>query len=216
MGHRLRILVVDNEPLIVQGIRDVLRSQQDMCICGVAQDERKAALLVRRQHPDLILLETTVSRIDAGGFVDAVCRSSRQSRIIVRSSSISREHVTEVLSRGAVGYITKDTNPRSLPPILRAVAAGQVCISEPVLRLIIDSNAHVSQAHGFLTHLSNRERQVLACLSQGLTSKEIAQHLEASPRTIDAHRRSIMKKLRTHTTAGLIRYALREGLASPY
>jgi len=212
---RIRVLVADDHALVREGIRHVLASAHGFDIAGEAGGGAEAVKLAGECAPDVILLD--VSMPDGGGLevIGDIRRVAPDARVIILSVHDEAEYVLQGVRAGAHGYLRKDSSPAELRDAVRAVDRGESVFSPAMatrlsdaLRVESDRNARASK----LSLLTARERDVLEGIVSGETNKEIAGRFGISPRTVEAHRESLMRKLEIRSVAGLTRLAVEEGL----
>ena len=214
----IRVLLVDDHVIVREGLRQVLHEVDGFEIVGEAADGAEALAIAERERPDVVLLDITMP--GESGLV--VARRLRhqvpESRVLILSVHDDTEYVLESVRSGAHGYLRKDTTPSDLRNAVRAVHNGDAWFSPAVARRLTEvlrnerEPAAPAPPRAQLDSLTNREREVLSLVSQGLLNKEIAMQLGISVRTVEAHRDSLMRKLNIRTAAGLTRFAMESGL----
>jgi len=211
----VRVLLADDHPLVRAGIRKVLEQQRDVTVVGEAGDGDEALKLLAELEPDLIVLDLNMPNRD--GF--AVLREARDAapgvRILVLTMHSSVEYVARAVREGADGYLLKDTAVQDLAAAIASVTAGRPYYSEPAQRALADSIRRPVVEPSRLDRLTAREREVLAGVARGHTTKEIASEFNISARTVETHRAAIMRKLDIRSVALLTQFAIREGLIEP-
>ena len=211
----VRVLLADDHPLVRAGVRKVLEQQPLVTVVGEAGDGEEALKLLRELDPDLLVLDLNMPNRD--GF--AVLREARDAapgvRILVLTMHASVEYVARAVREGADGYLLKDTAVKDLAAAIESVTAGRPYYSEPAQRALADSLRRPSDESSRLGRLTAREREVLAGVARGQTTKEIASEFSISTRTVETHRAAIMRKLDIRSIALLTQFAIREGLIEP-
>jgi DNA-binding NarL/FixJ family response regulator len=209
------VLIADDHPLVRAGVRKVLEQQPLVTVVGEAGDGEEALKLLRELDPDLLVLDLNMPNRD--GF--AVLREARDAapgvRILVLTMHASVEYVARAVREGADGYLLKDTAVKDLAAAIESVTAGRPYYSEPAQRALADSLRRPSDESSRLSRLTAREREVLAGVARGQTTKEIASEFSISTRTVETHRAAIMRKLDIRSIALLTQFAIREGLIEP-
>lgn len=215
MTSPIRILVADDHSVVREGIRHVLAGAPELALVGEAADGPEAMTLAASERPDVVLLDLTMP--GAGGL--EVLRHLRTTlpdiRVLILSVHDDPEYVLESVRAGAHGYLRKDSSPAEIRQAIRAVHAGDAYFSPPVARHLttaLRDGAPTPAPEADLDALTGREREVLVRVARGLTNREAAAELGISVRTVEAHRDSLMRKLRIHTVAGLTRFAISQGL----
>lgn len=214
---RIRVLVADDHAVVREGIRNVLATTHGFDIAGEAGGGAEAVRLAAECEPDVVLLD--VSMPDGGGLevIGDLRRAAPDARVLILSVHDEAEYVLQGVRAGAHGYLRKDSSPAELREAVRAVDRGESVFSPAMatrlsdaLRVESDRHARVSR----LALLTARERDVLEGIANGETNKEIAARFGISPRTVETHRESLMRKLDIHSVAGLTRLAVEEGLVA--
>lgn len=217
----IRVLLCDDHAIVRAGLRVLLTGEPDVEVVGEAGDGfdavRQAALL----QPDVVLLDLSMPGGNGSEAIGRLRTASPRSRVLVLSMHGAPEFVRPALRSGACGYIVKGSGLQDLLGALRTVASGG-CFYCPEAERIIAADlleqAGSSGGHGSiddLQRLTPREREVLQLVAQGQTNRQMAIRLGLSPKTVDTHRSSMMRKLGLHDAQAVTRFALRRGLISP-
>jgi DNA-binding NarL/FixJ family response regulator len=211
MAPEIRVLIADDHAVVREGIQSVLHAGEGFTIVGAAANGLEALSLAMAHHPDVVVLDISMPG-KTGLEVAAELRDSLpDTRVLVLSIHDHAEYVMESIRAGADGYLRKDAAPSELREAVRAVHRGESFFSAPVARQIGEGVRAVAERdarRARLESLSTREREVLQGIVSGETNKEIAARLGISPRTVETHRESVMRKLEIRTVAGLTRFAL--------
>jgi DNA-binding NarL/FixJ family response regulator len=213
----IRVLIVDDHRILREGVRILLENQPDMEVVGEAGDGRIALQLVERHLPDVVLMDLNMPDMNGVEATRQIVSRFPGINILILSMLPDRHHVLETLRAGAKGFITKSSvSGNELVEAVRAVASGRKFFSESISESIITDyiNEHPKDIKRRFPMISPREREILQLLSQGNNAKEIAFALNVSPKTVDAHRQKIKKKLNLGTVAELTKFAIREGITS--
>jgi DNA-binding NarL/FixJ family response regulator len=212
MNRRIRLLLADDHALVRKGLRLILSQHADFEVVGEASDGREVVSKVRVLHPDVVIMDVAMPRVNGVAAVRGVLDEEPDCRILMLSMHGDAAYVRESLRAGAKGYLLKDAVDHELVAAVRALAEGHAYLSPAVSNtVLVDYREHVGDTLGQLTA---REREVLQLLAEGLTAKEIAKRLEISVYTVDAHRSRILRKLRISSIGELVRFAMRNGLIS--
>lgn len=216
----IRIVLADDHKIIRDGLRSLLAGVPDMEVVGEADDGRAAVAMCHELSPDIVVMDIgmrELNGIDATRRIVAECAGVK---VIALSMHSDRQYVTEMLRVGASGYLVKDSAFEELIDAVRAVAQGRVYLAQVVTGVVVSeyvkqlTGAAPPSSEGAARALSPREREVLQLTAEGNSTKEIASILNLSVKTVETHRRQIMEKLGIFNLAGLIKYAMREGIAS--
>ena len=211
----VRVLVVDDHAVVREGLRHVLTAAEGFSVVGEAANATEALGLAETVRPDVVLLDLTMPGISGLEAAAELRRRASGARILVLSMHEQDEYVLAAVRGGADGYILKDASPAELRAAIRTVRAGGEYFSPTVARRLaaaVRGEAATESPGERLQRLTPREREVLALVATGHTNRAIAAHLRISPRTVESHRESLMKKLSLRTVADLTRFALQAGL----
>jgi DNA-binding NarL/FixJ family response regulator len=216
----IRVVLADDQALVRAGFRALLDAQDDIEVVGEANDGDEAVRLVRRLGPDVVLMDIRMPGTDGLAATRAIAGDERLSdaRIIILTTFELDEYVFEAIRSGASGFLVKDTEPVELLRAVRAVADGDALLSPSVTRRLIGEFANKtreSRPAPTLDVLTEREREVMALVAEGLTNDEIAQRLYVSPMTAKTHVSRAMTKLGARDRAQLVVFAYESGLVRP-
>jgi RNA polymerase sigma factor (sigma-70 family) len=209
------VLVVDDHAIVREGLRNVLSATEGFAVVGEAGTGADALALAEAQRPDVVLLDLTMPGMSGLAVAAELRRRVPDARILVLSMHEQDEYVLAAVRGGAHGYVLKDTGPAELRAAIRAVHAGDGYFSPAVasrLSAAVRDEVATEAPHQRLERLTPREREVLALVAAGNTNRAIAAHLGISPRTVESHRESLMKKLSLRSVADLTRFAVQAGL----
>lgn len=208
----IRVLVVDDHPVVRQGLRTFLSSRPGLDVVGEAGDGQEAVAEAARVDPDVVLLDLVMPR---GGGLEAIRRLravGERPRVIVLTSFAGDDQVVEAVRAGAAGYLMKDVPPADLEAAIRRVHAGGVLLDPSVVGSLMAEVARSEPVPG-VDELTARERQVLSLLAQGRSNRELAAELYVSEKTVKTHVSSILAKLRLADRTQAALFAVRHGLA---
>jgi DNA-binding NarL/FixJ family response regulator len=207
----IRVLLVDDHAVVREGIRHVLAGSEEFEVVGEAAGGREALALAKSLQPDVVLLDISMPGDSGLDVVGSLRTAVPSARVLMLSVYDQTEYVVQSVRAGAHGYLRKDTTPADLREAIRAVHRGDAFFS-PVAARHLTEALREEAAEPPRDPLTGREREVLQGVVRGQTNKEIAAELGISVRTVEAHRDSMMRKLRIHTVAGLTRYAIEHDL----
>ncbi len=216
----IRVLLADDQALVRAGFRALLDAQDDIEVAGEAADGEQAAALAARLVPDVVLMDIRMPRRDGLSAAREILASERlnEVRVVMLTTFDLDEYVFEALRMGASGFLVKDTEPAELIAGVRAVARGDALLSPGVTRRLIAefaARARPPRSVPDLAGLTEREREVMALVAEGLSNDEIAQRLVVSPATAKTHVSRAMVKLHARDRAQLVVYAYESGLVQP-
>ncbi len=212
----IAILLVDQHLLWRQGLRALLEANDGMEVVGEAGDGRLAVTLAQACRPDVVLIEADLPGLNGVEATARIREACPEVKIVALSGQSDPGVVTAMLLNGAAGFVLKHTGQEDLITAIHSALNGRTYLSSQIAGVVVDdllnrSPRGIKAAAGLLTA---REREVLQLLAEGHTSREIGRLLDISARTVDTHRRRIMKKLQLRNLAGLVKFAVREGLTS--
>jgi len=209
----LRILVVDDHNLMREGLRLLAERNPDMTVVGDAADGRSAVRLAKELAPDVILMDIGMPDLNGIEATRQILATAPNTHILVVSMHCDKRIVPEAIKAGALGFVPKDADAEELMTAIRTVAEGRAYLSVRVSSALVDGLAGQSDpAATSRPQLTSREKEIVQLLAEGNAMKEIAATLHISVKTVEAHRRRVMKKMGLGGTAALTKFAVREGL----
>jgi DNA-binding NarL/FixJ family response regulator len=219
----VRVVVVDDQPLIRTGLRTMLEHDREVELVGEADDGEKALTLIRRQRPDVVLMDIRMPVLDG---IEATRRITRDPalggvRVVILTTFDLDDYVYAAIRAGASGFLLKDARPEDILSAVRVVAAGDALLAPSVTRRLIEEFALRPEAVPAagpapeLAALTDREREVLALVGRGLSNAEIGERLYVSPATAKTHVSHVMTKLYARDRAQLVVTAYETGLVRP-
>ena len=208
----IRVLIADDHALVRAGIRALVERIDAVVVVGEAGKGSEALELVRQLSPDLILLDITMP--DGNGFevLDQVTKLYPEIKVIVLTVHEAGEYALRAVREGAAGYLPKSAASIELEQAIQTVIRGERYISPETAQNTIFEVTNRGTKRDLLATLSPRQREVLRLIAEGKTTKQIAQVLEISVKTVETHRAQLMERLGIHDVAGLVRYAIIVGL----
>jgi len=211
-SERRKVLIVDDHPIVRQGLRLMIDAEPDLEVCGEAQSEREARTAIRELSPDVVIVDISLAQGDGLDLVRDVHAHHPHLPMLVLSMHDELIYAERLLAAGASGYIMKQAAADQLLVALRRVLAGGTYLSDSLAqslgRLRAGSPAAGSAGVDPLERLSNRELQVLNLIGRGQSSREAAEALGLSVKTVETHRQSLKRKLNLATNAQLLQYAI--------
>ena len=208
------IVLADDHTVVRQGLRAVLEATDEFSVLGEVADGLQVPEAVERLRPQVLLLDLMMPGLNGLEITRQVAKRCPQTRIVILSMHADEAYVLEALRNGAAGYVLKEASVTEVAEAVREAAAGRRYLSQPLSARAIEVYAEKAQAAPLDLYetLTTREREVLQLCAEGSSSTEIASRLGISPRTADAHRANLMRKLGLQRQKDLIRYALRRGI----
>jgi len=210
----IKILVVDDHPVVRKGLTSCLAQHEHLHIIGEAADGREALRKARELAPDLILMDIDMPHLNGLAVTEMLRRELPHIKVLILSVHSNSEFVLRIIQSGARGYALKEVATDELVRAIEVVYAGEAFFSPEVARLALNQFVRGGGNTTTATQLTGREREVLVHIAEGLSNKEIAGQLGVGVRTVETHRERIMRKLNVHSVAGLTKFAISQGLVS--
>ena len=203
------LILADDHRIVHHGISQALKKEENFVVLAEADNGKEAVSLALELNPDLVLMDISMPDINGMEATRRILAGNPAIRVIALSMHTEKIYVKGMLDAGASGYILKSCSYNELVTALKTVLAGNIYLSPEITHLLVTNNSDR------LSLLSRREQEVFILIAEGRTTRQIAQTLCLSSKTIDVHRKKIKEKLGIHTIAGLTKYALIKGLTSP-
>jgi DNA-binding NarL/FixJ family response regulator len=211
----VRVLLADDHALVRAGIRALLEGLEGVAVVAEAGNGGEVLELARKHRPDVVLLDISMPGIGGLEASAQLKQELPEVRVVMLSMHANEEYVLQALRAGAVGYMLKDSATAELELALQAVMQGETYLSPPISKQVVEGYVQrVGAEQPAADHLTPRQRQVLQLIAEGLSTKEIAYRLELSVKTVETHRAQLMERLQIRDIAGLVKYAIRNGLVS--
>lgn len=216
-----RVLLADDHHLVRAGMRALIDGFGDFEVVAECGDGREALVLARQHSPDIVVMDVSMPGLNG---LDAAARIAKEHpaiRVVMLSMHTAENYVLEALRAGAHGYVVKDAAPEDLERALRAIARGERYLSPAISQVVLEDylrllrGSAASEARAGEVLLTQRQREVLQLIAEGRSTREIAERLSISIKTVETHRAQIMDRLNIRDVPGLTRYAIRAGLIRP-
>jgi DNA-binding NarL/FixJ family response regulator len=211
-NSKRRVLIVDDHPIVRHGLKQMIDAEPDLVVCGEAQSDREARAAIRELDPDIMIVDVSLAQGDGMDLVREVHAQRPQLPMLVLSMHDETIYAHRLLSAGARGYIMKEAAFDQLLVALRRVLSGAVYLSE-AMAVTLGANGEDGPQEVVTAdpvgRLSNRELQVLSLIGRGLSSRQAAESLSVSVKTVESHRQSLKRKLNLATNAQLLQYSLK-------
>ncbi|WP_107341564.1 response regulator [Agrobacterium pusense] len=204
--HPIRVLLVDNHPLVLDGLKAVLETYEHIEVVGTAASATAGIDAAVATQPHVVLMDINMPQINGIDALELFREKQLSFRVLMLSMHDSREYISTSVMYGAAGYILKDVATEEIVAAIETVAAGGTYFSSSVRDVLMEGSS------GRLKELTTREQEVLLLIARGKSNRDAALTLDISERTMETHRKNIKRKLDIATTAGLIRYAVDNGL----
>lgn len=211
MTQRIRVLLVDDHPLVIDGIQARLEDEGTIEVVGRGGNGQEAITLCKALQPDVVLMDISMPVMNGLEATRILSRDAPEIRVLILSMHDNREYMVQLIQAGAKGYILKDVSAAEMVKAVETVYHGGTYFSASASQTLF---SHFEQPGNEATEspLTQRELTVLTLLAEGHNNKEIARMLGISVRTVETHRQNIKAKLDIHTAAGLTRYAIEHAL----
>jgi len=216
--NTIKILIADDHAIVRDGIRQLLKKESDMAVVGEATDGIQALDKVKDLKPHVVLLDIAMPNLNGLEVIGLLKESAPESQVVILSMHANESYVHQVLKSGALGYVLKASPSTDIIDAIRAVHKKEYFLSSKIKATVIDSylktkmNAPAAMGYDLL---SEREQQVFRLVVQGSSTKEIADILCVSPKTIEKHRSNISAKLKIHGRLEMLKYAIKIGIVNP-
>lgn len=207
--HVIKVMLVDDHPMVQDGLSACLSYYEDIEVVGACNDGAEALNKAMSCKPDVILMDISMPSMNGLDATEVLIEKLRDTKVLIFSMHENAEFVKTAVQAGASGYILKDTNSEEVYQAIKAVAAGKSYFSSSIAKVLLEKPIERSSER-----LTTREQMILSYIAKGQSSKEIAQNLDISFRTVEAHRRNIKSKLQIDSLAELVRYAVNQGLVA--
>ena len=214
MSQAIRVLIVDDHTIVRKGIRALLAEIEGIEVVGEADNGQEAIAQAETLHPDVILMDLAMPKMDGIEATRQIRASQPESRILVMTSFAADDKVFPAIKAGALGYLLKESAPEDLVQAIRQIHRGESSLHPTVARRVLQEIMHPPDRPPTPNPLTAREAEVLNLVAQGLSNQDIARKLNISDPTVRTHVSNIMSKLHLATRIQAALYALREGLVS--
>jgi NarL family two-component system response regulator LiaR len=208
----IRVLLVDDHPVVRQGLRALLSTHEGIEVVGEADDGEAAVAAAERFSPDVVLMDVVMPGMDGVEALRLIGERRPQTRVVMLTSYADERRAMEAVDAGASGFLLKDASPRDVAAAIRAAHRGEAVLHPAVAAKLLAERRRPPAAHADLTA---RELEVLRLIARGLQNKQIAAQLHLSEKTVKTHVSAILRKLDVTDRTQAAMYAVREQLAEP-
>lgn len=211
-----RIILADDHTIVRAGIRAVLEKFPGVQVVGEANDGREVLELVKQHQPDVVLMDITMPGLNGLEAAERMVKEFPGIRVIILSMHNNDEYYWRALKVGAAGYLLKKAATTELETALQQVMRGEVYLSQEISARLLKKIPldGIAERKSPLEQLTGRQREILQLIAEGQNTKQIADLLKVSPKTVEYHRMKLMDALNVHDVPGLVRFAMRVGLIS--
>ena len=214
MTAAIRVLIVDDHEIVRKGIRALLAIKRDIQVVGEAKDGAEAVKLAEALHPDVILMDLMMPKMNGIQATREITTGTSGARVLVLTSFAADEHIFPAIKAGALGYLLKDSGAQELVQAIRQVFRGEPSLDPAVARKVLAELSTPPQKPLTPDPLTGRELEILRLVAQGKSNKEIAECLVIAEETVHTHVSNILNKLHLASRTQAALYALKEGIAS--
>ena len=209
----LRVMIVEDHALVRAGMRALLQKINGIEVVADVGDGWEAVKAVQTDTPDLVLMDIAMPGLNGLDATSRIMKESSNTRVILLSMYANEEYLRQALQVGASGYLLKGADLAELELAIRTVGRGETYLTPAVAKYAVEAYRNKSgEPSSPLARLSGRQREILQLIAEGSTTKEIAQRLNLSVKTVETHRAQLMERLEIHDVPGLVRLAIRVGL----
>jgi DNA-binding NarL/FixJ family response regulator len=215
---KTRVLLAEDHTIVRKGLRSLLDKETGIKVVGEAEDGREAIVKAEELHPDVVVIDIAMPGLNGLEATRQIKKRFPDMKILILTMHTNEEYVLQTLNAGASGYLVKKAALAELISAINAVHKGDSFLSPSISRTVIDEyirrSKEISEGEEGFEQLTVREREVLQLIAEGRKTREIAELLYISIKTVETHKAHIMDKLDIHSTAELTRYAIRKGIIS--
>lgn len=213
----ISILLADDHPVILRGLRDLLAAHNDLQVIGQVSDARIVVETAGRLRPDVLVVDLMMPGMSGMEIIRQVTTLYPDTRVVVLTMHADIAYVWEALHNGAIGYVLKCVEGEELVRAVRSANSGKRYVSPPLSERDVEEYAKRAKQEGMDPYemLTSRERQVFRLLAEGRTNSQLAEELHIGIRTVESHRANLIRKLKLRNQAELVRYAIRRGILPP-
>jgi DNA-binding NarL/FixJ family response regulator len=212
---KITVLLADDHTIVRQGLRALLKAEDDMSVVGEAENGRQAVQMAGKLQPDVVVMDIAMPLLNGLAATRQISRECPKSRVLILSSYSADEYVKELADAGATGYLLKQTAAKDLVTGIREVNSGNAYFSPGISKRLLEQyQASINGSRGkrMDPKLTSREQEILQLIAEGYANKQIAAELCISTKTVEKHRQQLMEKVGIHDIAGLTRYAIDKGI----
>ena len=204
----IRLLLVDDHPVVRRGLRGYLELEPDFTVVGEAGDGEEALRAIAETRPDVVLLDLKMPGLDGQGVLERLASVDDAPRVLVLTSATDAERVPNAITAGAAGFVYKDIDPDALASAIRTVHSGQLLLAPVAMRGLMNGNGTAPSAPS----LTPRESQVLGLIAKGQTNRQIARALGVSEKTVKTHVTNLLRRIGAADRTQAALWAVRHGI----
>lgn len=215
--RKIKILLVDDHHIILDGIKLMIQDEPNIEISGIAENGKKALELISEIKPDVIITDISMPSMNGIQLIELIRESDNETKIIILSMYATEDYICRAIKAGANAYLTKqDTTKDEIMEAINSTINGDEYYSPAVSKIIMKNYVQKNQKNSGLAvkqnSLTNREKEILILYAEGFSNQEIADKLFISVRTVDAHKNNIMQKFNFKSTVDMVKFAIKNNL----
>lgn len=207
-----RVIVADDHALVRAGLISLIAALPDFVVVGEAGDGREVLKLVANLEPEVVIMDIAMPELNGLSAAERLHNTHPKTRVVILSMHADEEYVAQALQAGVAGYLLKGAAKDELETALKVVSYGQTYLSPSISRQVVDN--FIRGGPTGLSQLTSRQREILQLIAEGKSTRDIAELLHVSVKTVETHRSRLMERLDLHDTAALVRFAMSKGLIS--
>ncbi len=211
MTDEITVFLADDHAMVRQGLASLLNQEGGFAIVGQCGNGLEVVEQVINSNPQVVVLDIMMPGLNGLDICRELTRKSKSVAVLMLSMCEDEQFVARALEYGASGYLLKDAVGEQLAEAIQTVARGQLYLGQGISRNVLN---HLAEGDPYES-LTNRERQVLQCIAEGMTNRQIAERLGLAVKTVDTHRMRLMRKLDIHDQTNLVKFAVRRGMVQP-
>jgi two-component system nitrate/nitrite response regulator NarL len=210
---KIKLLLVDDHPVMRKGIGSCFNGHSQVEVVGEAVDGQEAINKVKELSPEIVLMDIEMPVMNGLEATRLINRDFPEVKVLILSVLTKKEQVLEIIKSGAQGYVLKDSSPADLVKAIESIHNGRAFFSPDISQIMLDQYLDEASDGEDSRRLTSREREVVGMIAEGQSNKDMANKLGVGVRTIETHRERVMNKLDIHSVAGLVKYAIANGIA---
>ena len=212
MNDKIRVLIVDDYPVVLVGLVTMLKNHENIEVIGVANNGNKAVELALSMRPDVVLMNVIMPEMDGIEATRQIRKKAKDVNILMFTGTNNIDQVTPSLNAGAIGYMMKDATEMELMQAIQQVSKGEAWLHPSVMNRVLKQIQDPEEERGLVKKLTERELDVLQYMAKGLSNQEIAKLMVVSAATVHSHVSHILAKLNVSSRTQAVIYAMREGV----
>jgi DNA-binding NarL/FixJ family response regulator len=210
--EKIKIIIADDHTMFLQGIVSLIENEENISILGKASNGNEVFKIIVKATPDVLLLDISMPEMDGIEVTKIIKQQFPTIKILILSTHSSVQMIAKLIRMGVDGYLLKNAEKRELLHAINTIQKGESYFSKEVIQKNVENNSKIKSGNVQITELSYREKEILVLIAQGLTGNEIAEKENISPNTVNTHRKNLLSKINVKNTAGLVKYAVENGL----